>query len=307
MIPIDGTTTTINIKLFPIYPPPPQVQAWHVPLLIVDVKGMRDPSWDLTLLRILPFIDGVRSVKKIAIEADADFKLVRKAIRHLLYYGCATLLDIFAFSAIYASTESINSFIESEELQQECRNYVIIPALPTLPRPLSSRSHNTHNDAEQYRGNEGSDNDVTGTRLIELYISLRQGQSLRSWILETDPLLPKKLDIRRFITFGVIKGFLYRVHRYAIAGFAISASTRGKGKMVGQLKAGLAGNSKNDRRNGKPRVGAGFRVGSKPEELSQYLDGTHSFDEICTELMISEKVLMGQLKAWDGDMQIICR
>ena len=41
-------------------------------------------------------------------------------------------------------------------------------------------------------------------------------------------------------------------------------------------------------------------------ELERFLDGTHCFDEICTDLMISEKELGQRLKA-RGDVQIICR
>lgn len=41
-------------------------------------------------------------------------------------------------------------------------------------------------------------------------------------------------------------------------------------------------------------------------ELERFLDGTHCFDEICTELMISEKELGQRLKT-KGDVQIICR
>ena len=41
-------------------------------------------------------------------------------------------------------------------------------------------------------------------------------------------------------------------------------------------------------------------------ELERFLDGTHCFDEICTELMISEKELGQRLKT-RGDVQIICR
>ena len=42
------------------------------------------------------------------------------------------------------------------------------------------------------------------------------------------------------------------------------------------------------------------------KSLEKFLDGTHCFDEICTELMISEKELGQRLKA-RGDVQIICR
>lgn len=53
--------------------------------------------------------------------------------------------------------------------------------------------------------------------LFELYTSLRHGKLLRQWITENKNALGG-IDIRRFISFGVIKGFLYRVHRYPILG-----------------------------------------------------------------------------------------
>lgn len=41
--------------------------------------------------------------------------------------------------------------------------------------------------------------------------------------------------------------------------------------------------------------------------LSKYLDGVHCFDQICTELEISEKELMSRLKRYPGEVQIIHR
>lgn len=40
--------------------------------------------------------------------------------------------------------------------------------------------------------------------------------------------------------------------------------------------------------------------------LMKYLDGMHCFDEICTEMHISEKQLLAKLRAY-GDVQIIHR
>ncbi len=52
--------------------------------------------------------------------------------------------------------------------------------------------------------------------------------------------------------------------------------------------------------------GSGGKGIEVDKELERFLDGTHCFDEICTELMISEKELGQRLKA-RGDVQIICR
>ena len=81
MIPIDELNT-LNIKLFPTYPPPPPVKAWHVPIFIVRYEALMDENWDLTMQRIVPYINGVHSVKQIALLADADYRLTRSCIKH---------------------------------------------------------------------------------------------------------------------------------------------------------------------------------------------------------------------------------
>lgn len=260
MVPVDEDNT-LNIKLFPTYPDPPPVHAYQVPLSIVDLEALTDANWDLTMLRILPFVDGVNSVKQISLRADADYKLVRKAIAHLLYYGCITLLDTFSFGASYAATAEMGAFVADPAMQEECRLYILLP--------VTERGKGEERE-ERRREREAID----GTRLVELYCSLRQGQSLRSWCMEHADVVGV-MDVRRFITFGVIKGFLYRVHKYAIA---IEAMLGAKGK-------------KGEGRQGDRAFG-------------RFLDGTHCFDEICTELGISERELLGRLKEV-GDVQII--
>lgn len=273
MIPIDDSNT-LNIKLFPTYPPPPPLYPYHVPLSTVRLDSLTDPNWDLTMLRVLPHIDGINSVKQISLLADADYKLVRKAIEHLLYYGCLLLLDIFSFSAIYAPTAELASFVEDVEMQAECARYVALPVDGHL---------------------EGSKRDVIdGFQMVELYLSLKQGQNVKAFYIEHAEIM-NKMDVRRFITFGVIKGFLYRVHKYAIATSQTSRRKRDSKTRVKQKKT--------------PSISVEpgtDEVDSDLAELETFLDGTHCFDEICTELMITEQELMGRLKAI-GDVQIICR
>ena len=272
MIPIDDSNT-LNIKLFPTYPPPPPLYAHHVPLSTVQLEKLTDPNWDLTMLKVLPHIDGINSVKQISLLADADYKLVRKAVEHLLYYGCLLLLDIFSFSAIYAPTAELASFVEDEALQSECARYV------TLPPESTNATHLPP---------------VNGVELVELYLSLKQGQNVKSFYVEHSEIM-ERLDARRFITFGVIKGFLYRVHKYAISA---SSSTQRKGDRKGRMQQ-------------KPRRAAEGQSSDADADahllqLGRFLDGTHCFDDICTELMISDQELTARLKAY-GDVQIIYR
>ena len=105
-------SNTIDLKLFPTRPPPPPVLAHQVPLLTMSLAGLQSPiSSDLTLNRVLPYINGVNSISRIAQLADTDLSLTRRAVQHLVYYGCLVLLDIFSFGAIYAPTAEIGGFI----------------------------------------------------------------------------------------------------------------------------------------------------------------------------------------------------
>ncbi|MCJ1359774.1 MAG: Nitrogen permease regulator 2 [Icmadophila ericetorum] len=262
MIPIDESDS-MNIKLFPTYPPPPPIYPHHVPLSTIGLDNkLTDDNWDLTMLLILPQVNGLNSVKQIALRADADYKLVCKAISQLLYYECVIILDIFGFGACYAPTAEMAGFVTDEVAQEECRRYVLTTA----------------NYLEVWNG--GIDDRIVGSRLVELYCSLKQGQSLRTWCMEHANVV-RNIDVRRFITFGVIKGFLYRVHKYAFSTLV------------------------------KTSVGTASQMHHNEERrpaltISKYLDGTHSFDQVCTELMISEKELLGRLKDF-GDVQIIQR
>ncbi|KAH7138393.1 nitrogen permease regulator 2 [Dendryphion nanum] len=255
MIPIDDSNT-INLKLFPTHPPPPPISASQVPLLTISLHSLTAPiSSDLTLMRIIPYINGIHSVAHIAALADTDLSLTRKALQHLIYYGCLVLLDIFSFGAVYAPTADIGGFVCDRGVQEECARYVRVPSLANIHKPSSSvrmgsdtDSHDLDPDRSSSIASDAISTTSTTTTstlptsefdtstsplppnpshssispthpspetLITLYTSLRQGLPLRTFIHTHLSLLPG-IDIRRLITFGVIKGFLYRIHKYAI-------------------------------------------------------------------------------------------
>ena len=309
-IPIDEQNT-LNIKLFPTYPPPPRLQPHNVPLSLVRLQKLVDPNWDLTMLRILPFIDGVNSLRQISIKSDADFRLVRKAVEHLVYYGCVILLDVFHFNAIYACTPSISEFIEDDAAQKECLEYIYEGAT----------------DEEKGVPSDDSSNKKLGTTsLIEHYLSLRQGLSVRAWYMDQATTLVG-VDVRRLITFGVIRGFLYRVHKYALASKSRSGSKRNRLHLpkLDPNSSSLNSSSNNDlppgswdaknKSEGKDKdaglewAAEGLKALSLEQEkqLGRLLDGTHCFDEICTEMGISERELMARLRDWEGEVWVMHR
>ncbi|RMD40154.1 hypothetical protein DV735_g4982, partial [Chaetothyriales sp. CBS 134920] len=316
MIPIDELNT-LNIKLFPTLPDPPRIQAWHVPLFTVRIETLVDENWDLTMQRIIPFVDGVNSVKRIAALADADLKLTRKCVRHLVYYGCVILLDIFSFNAIYAPTSLFGqTIVRDDAMQRECARYVNVKYTESREEAVAF---------DDKRGGQEEDiwpltakgQAIDGVTIVQLFANLRQGLTVREWYAMNSTLLVN-VDVRRFITFGVIKGFLYRVHRYAIK--------TGKGRAYGGVAAAerairpsrsmssevhltesyRAAESKKEKNDGRAATGGGRDITSL---LLPYLDGTHCFDEICTNLEISERDLMVRLSNWRelGEVVTICR
>ncbi|KAK5013635.1 Nitrogen permease regulator 2 [Cryomyces antarcticus] len=322
MIPIDESNT-LNLKLFPMHPPPAPIHSYHVPLSTVRLSSLATSTWDLTMSRILPYINGINSVAQIAQRADTDFALTRKAVAHLLYYGCILLLDVFQFGAIYAPTAEIGAFFGDEALQDECRRYVAT-APPVLGDPGGSRSGG---------GGGRGGGSISRATILRLYASLKQGLILKAWCIEHRALLPG-IDVRRFVTFGVIKGFLYRVHKYAIA-------SRASGPEVDaaehELLRSRKRNAEREWRAAATSSGWATPTAAAPEEeeavdparadhgmgngsgttareregrdllpLARYLDGAHCVDEICAELRIGEKEVLAKLKGY-GDVQIVHR
>ena len=95
---------------------------YQVPILISSISVNK--SLDLSIQRILPFINGVFHVRKISDLADIDIKFAIIAIQHLLYYGYIVLLDIFQFSNIYTINRRATELLHSPKIQIECVNFV---------------------------------------------------------------------------------------------------------------------------------------------------------------------------------------
>lgn len=183
---------------------------------------------------------------------------------------------------------------------------------------------------------------VDGVALVELYASLKQGQSVKQWYAAHSRSLAN-IDIRRFITFGVIKGFLYRVHKYAFATgqpapvprsssftptgrssrattgsntpYAVSSvgeeappsAVTPRRESSRERTVSLMSGSRGGNGSGAPSTFWEEEEEVTDEVLGKYLDGTHCFDQICTELEMSEKELTMRLKRYPWEVLILHR
>ncbi|KAK7961607.1 tumor suppressor candidate 4 protein [Apiospora aurea] len=251
MIPVDEANT-LNMKLFPYHPPPAPVRGWHVPvpkMKLVDI--------------IIPHVDGVNDVRRIAWLADVSLPLTQTALQHLLYYDTILLLDMFFFASCYAPRPGIHDFITNRDgLIDECAGYVCIggplpdgagatsaagaaatassstnlqnpnpaAAEPSTPQQTStvpgsttttpSTNTTTTPNAAATSTTSATAGRVTNYQLVKLLTTFCVGRSVMEWIkLHQDAGLPvlSLVDVRRLVQFGVIKGLLYRVHKYVVS------------------------------------------------------------------------------------------
>ncbi|KAI5970365.1 NPR2 [Candida margitis] len=250
-IPLD-TSNSVDIKLFPLLPPPINLKAYQVPIATVKLRSLVDVNWDPTMVKILPYIDGINPVKRISELADANYLVTKQCIQHLMHYKCIELIDIFQFCNIYSPTNRIGDFLKSDgRMAEQCQAYVVTngaaeslrsssftttPA-QNSPKPMAeSTSPSTFNfrrmpssstspylkqqnflsrSPKSFTMQYANVKVPTKTSLFYLYRSLNQGQTVKEWYAQHRHLL-SNIDIRRFINFGVLRGIIYRVYSYPV-------------------------------------------------------------------------------------------
>ena len=176
---------TMHLKLFPKFNDPAPVEIHQVPIRIRDIDSIVSDEWDVSLRQIIPLIDGSNFVKKIALETDIGIDLIKKALQHLLYYECIRMIDIFQYSNMYAVTESIYTVFHTEELQRMCINFVSKPGFPV----------------PSFR------------EVMALYCDMRPGVRLSQLFSSQNS---SNINHKSFIAFGLLKGFIRRVHEYPL-------------------------------------------------------------------------------------------
>jgi hypothetical protein len=281
-----------------------KVRAWDVPLFVRELPDQRGWTWDLVLEKVHPFVDGVNHVKRIARLTDVDMKLVKKAVWELVLHERVTLLDIFHFQAVYTLTADFALFVGNLEVIDECREYVTIDSKDGMFASVLDKQVIDECSGMPDRA-----------RILELYSILKPGLSVADLCLAHQSQLAN-IDVRRFITFGVIKGFLKRMHKYALAldppDMQVAPQTTVEDLDKAWRKAALSSGwatppvdvvSLQEKLETEEE-----RARQEGAKLVRFLDGNHCLDQICVEMGMHEKEVLGKVKSGKfGEVVVFCR
>ena len=112
-------------------------------------------------------------------------------------------IDIFQWSNMYTLRKSIQWLADEIHVKEECGPYV------TKPGERHSGHRLLYNSC--WLGHAIPD----WPKLLHLYSRLKPGKTIYEW-REEYQVEKTGVDVRRFASFGVIKGFLRRVHRWPV-------------------------------------------------------------------------------------------
>lgn len=226
-LPVDACNT-IALKLFPLLPDPPQVQDQHVPVRVRDLDVLvgngEDSGWDLCMQMLLPHIDGVKYVRAIAEAADVEVGLVKRSIQQLLYYGCVVLTDIFQYCNLYAISPRVLLLLRNSDLRQACLDFIRTEeeegAAAGAEEDWGSASSHAVSKMEQQQQQSPSllsppPSPLPIEYVLRLYTSFGSGSRVCDVCAQADTE-GAGVDDRKLIQFGVIHGFLRRVHKYPV-------------------------------------------------------------------------------------------
>lgn len=182
----EGSAST-HLKVVKVRPDPLPVLDNQVPVFIEGADHYQAEHWDLTTQQVLPFIDGINHVAKIAVLADVENNLVKTCLQNLVYYFVVKMVPIFQYSNTYTATPKLRQLAIDKKLQGDCLCFVAKSAwqLPNF-------------------------RDV-----FKLYCSMTHGTTVRDLCNRYNPSA-LKVDERKLVQFGCVQGLIRKINKYPI-------------------------------------------------------------------------------------------
>lgn len=183
---IEGETT-IYLKILNHKPDPQPVLDHLVPLLCERYENTPIDVWDLTTQQVLPYINGINHVARIAAESDVEKALVKACIQNLVYHEVVQLMPLLKYSNVYMCTRNLQNLTKDRVLGQACRKFVATTSesLPSLHK------------------------------ILQIYSFMTHAVNLRTLCQRTCPR-DNNIDERKLVTFGLQNNLIRCVNKYPI-------------------------------------------------------------------------------------------
>lgn len=202
--------TTIFLKIVEIHDDPPLVADHQVPHLNPEYAELPIESWDLTTQQLLPYLNGVNHVARIAVEAGVDLGLVKSCLQNLVYYKVVHLQSLIKYSNVYMCTRNLQNLIRDPKLYEECCEYVAIKCVASGPETENGNDENGNVDKTIASYQKPSLH-----KIFQLYSSMSHGMTLKS-LCEKYSIREYHVDEKKLVAFGLKHNLIRTINKYPV-------------------------------------------------------------------------------------------
>ncbi|CAO4373831.1 unnamed protein product [Caenorhabditis nigoni] len=216
----DDKIVSLYFKLCPLYRgcEPPEIDYHMVPMFIreVELTDRLVEKMDVLSQKIIPQIDGINTVREIAINLELDPSLVARCVRNLHFYECVSLVPMFLYYNTYVATERVHDFYKNRNEINECLEFVKIQNAiaedgSEIPMPTPEFS----DVFRLYLSMKVAQNETADGVPEDYLSSIQCGKNIGDWTEEENPRA-KGIDEHRLVQFGMHHQFLRKLSVYPI-------------------------------------------------------------------------------------------
>lgn len=213
----NGVTTivegeiTIHLKIIRNPEDPPPVLDHQVPQLRIEFADIPLEAWDLTTQHVLPHIDGINHVARIATESDVESTLVKCCIQNLVYYNAVVLLPLIKYSNVYMCSRNLQNLVRNPKLFAECQEYVAL----TSTASVAGQGECHHENADE-KINENRELAMPSLhKIFQIFSFMTHGQTLKNLCQRLNPR-EHNIDERRLVAFGLRHNLIRTINKFPI-------------------------------------------------------------------------------------------
>lgn len=182
--------TTIPLCVVPHYQDKDilSIGAHQAPVLIERFYNYKRDEWDLTTMRIVPYINGFNHIGRISASAHIALDLVKECIKHLVILDVALLVPVFQYNNMYRPTPKLNLLSKSSKMSLRC----IAKCSLSKQRKCNVRD------------------------VFRMFAAMAHGASFGEICVRFNPA-SLNINDRQMVLFGLVEGLIRIVNKYPIS------------------------------------------------------------------------------------------